>query len=74
MKIGYVHYAAWEKLVMNFITFYNARHSTYKDRYLENYYIINPNREKFSQLFQNENFSTLRKLAKLIAAINEKFK
>ena len=45
-----------------------------RQRYLENYYIINPNREKFSQLFQNENFSTLRKLAKLIAAINENFK
>ena len=43
-------------------------------RYLENYYLIDPNREKFTQLFQNENFSTLRNLAKLITVINEKFK
>ena len=38
--------------------------------YLENHFLTNPNRETFSELFQTENFSTLRKLSKFIIAIN----
>ena len=44
-----------------------------RQRYLNHYYLIDPSREKFSQLFQSENFSTLRKLAKFIADINRTF-
>ena len=43
-------------------------------RLLEAKYLINPNREKFLALLQNNNFNTLRKLAKLIAEINVHFK
>ena len=38
--------------------------------YLENHFLTNPNRETFSELFQTENFSTLRKLSKFIISIN----
>ena len=38
--------------------------------YLENHFLTNPNRETFSELFQTENFSTLRKLSKFIVSIN----
>ena len=44
-----------------------------RQRYLNQDYLIDPNREKFSQLFQSENFSILRKLAKFIAEINGTF-
>ena len=45
-----------------------------RQRYLETQYLINPNRELFLTLLQNNNFNTLRKLAKLITVINTLFK
>ena len=45
-----------------------------RQRYLNHYYHIDPNREKFTQLFQSENFNVLRKLAKFIADINGTFR
>ena len=45
-----------------------------RQRYLETPYLINPDREKFLSLLQNNNFNTLRKLAKLITEINAFFK
>ena len=41
-----------------------------RQRFIETKYLINPNREKFLALLQNNNFSTLIKLAKLITEIN----
>ena len=41
-----------------------------RHRYLDSQYFLDPNREKFSELMQSQNFTTLRKLAKLIAEIN----
>ena len=41
-----------------------------RQRCLETPYLINPDREKFLSLLQNNNFNTLRKLAKLITEIN----
>ena len=41
-----------------------------RQRYLENHYIIEPDREKNSELFKSTNFNILRKLAKFITEIN----
>ena len=41
-----------------------------RQKYLTNHYLIDPDRKKLSELFQNTNFNTLRKTAKLIAEIN----
>ena len=45
-----------------------------RQRCLETQYLINPDRENFLTLLQNNNFNTLRKLAKLITEINTFFK
>ena len=45
-----------------------------RQRSIETKYLINPNKEKFLALLQNNNFSILRKLAKLITEINVFFK
>ena len=45
-----------------------------RQRCLGTPYLINPDREKFLSLLQNNNFNTLRKLAKLITEINAYFK
>jgi hypothetical protein len=42
-------------------------------RYLKNYYLINPNTIKMSNLFNTNNIATLKKLCKLITAIQNKF-
>ena len=41
--------------------------------YLESQYLIDPDRDKFSELIQSQNLSTLRKLAKFITEINYYF-
>ena len=45
-----------------------------RQKYLENYYIIEPDMEKFSELFQSINFNILRKLAKYISEINTRLR
>ena len=45
-----------------------------RQRYLDNQYLIDPNREKFVELFQSQNFNTLRNLSRLISEINTHFK
>ena len=45
-----------------------------RQKYLTNHYLIDPDRNKLSELFQNTNFNTLRKTAKLIAEINMSLK
>ena len=45
-----------------------------RSRYLNEFYTINPNREKLSLLFQSNNDSVLSKLAKLIFEINRRFR
>ena len=45
-----------------------------RQRYLENHYLIDPDREKLSELFQSEDFDILRRLANLITEINRIFK
>ena len=47
---------------------------SHRNKYLSNYYKLNPNMIKFSQLFQTDNITILKKLAKLIAIINKKFR
>ena len=47
---------------------------SHRNKYLSNYYIRNSNMIKFSQLFQTDNITTLKKLAKLITIINKKFR
>ena len=44
-----------------------------RQMYLENQYLIEPDREKFSVLMQSQHFNILRKLAKLITEINNYF-
>ena len=44
-----------------------------RHHYLERQYLTNPNREKFSELMQSQNFTILRKLAKLFTEINKHF-
>ena len=45
-----------------------------REQYLDNYYYINPNMEKFCNLLQTKNVNALRKLAKLITAITRTFR
>ena len=45
-----------------------------REQYLDNYYYINPNIEKFCNLLQTKNVNVLRKLAKLITAITRTFR
>ena len=45
-----------------------------RQRYLDDQYLLNPDREKFSELLQNNNLNILRKLAKLIKEILSFFK
>ena len=45
-----------------------------RQKYLENYYIVEPDREKFSELFQSINFNILRKLAKYISEVNARLR
>ena len=44
-----------------------------RQRYIEGHYYTDPNREKFSELMQSQNFNVLRKLAKVITEINRHF-
>ena len=41
-----------------------------RQTYLEDQYLTDPDREKFSELMQSQNPSILRKLAKFITEIN----
>ena len=45
-----------------------------RQKYLDNKYLIDPDQNKLSDLFQTKNFNSLRKLAKLIIEINSFFK
>ena len=45
-----------------------------RQKYLSNYYYINPNMRKFSSLMQIKNTNTLRKLARLITEISITFR
>ena len=45
-----------------------------RNKYLSNYYGINSNMIKFSQLFKTDNITTLKKLAKFISIICKKFR
>ena len=44
-----------------------------RQTFIEGYYLIDPDRGKFSELMQSQNFNTLRKLAKFISEINKQF-
>ena len=45
-----------------------------RSRYLSEFYLRNPNMDKFSQLFQSNNNTVLSKLARLVLEINKKFR
>ena len=69
MKIGYVHYATWEKLVMNFNTFYSPLHSIHTEvsRILLSQTPIGKNLPNYSKM----KISALTNLPKIITVINE---
>ena len=46
----------------------------HRNRYLSEFYITNPNMEKFAQLFQSSNNTVLCKLAKFTYEINRRFR
>ena len=47
---------------------------THRSRYISEFYMRNPNMDKFVLLFQSENVTVLTKLAKLIFEISNRFR
>ena len=55
---------------MNFTIPLYALFQPQRQTFIEGHYLTDPDREKFSELMQSQNFNTLRKLAKFIFEIN----